>query len=167
VPRLEEFVSILRQLHSDFALLYGIHDDKLRFVYFDSGSDLLNKIKCTVPIATSIWTLLNEWWANFKFRHQKEFGQDMDAVSKGFTVMGQVQDAVQKDVITEETGNLLKARILKGVDGLIGISAKLPIQQEPEIVDMRQILIEKRDQKLLTSGETTEPDNTFPSPVSD
>jgi hypothetical protein len=154
--RLSEFIRIILQLHTDFARIFQVTDDKVRFVYFDSGSDLLVRIQCAKVIIDAIKTLVGEWWERIKFRRHKEYGQDMDALSKGLTLMGQIQDSVNNNVIDEDTSRILKTRVLMGVDNLIGIGATLPIHQEPENIDMRQILIEKGQTKLLGTGTATE-----------
>jgi hypothetical protein len=158
VVRLERFVSSLTQLHTAFARILGISGDRLRFIYFDSGSDLIAGIQCAKLILENIRTLLSEWWDKIRFRGYEEFDRKMDAVSKSLTVMGTVQQAVDSNVIDEETGNLLKTRVLVEVDNLIGIGATLPIHEDVERVDHRKLLTEKRDTKLLGSGAAEEPD---------
>jgi hypothetical protein len=80
----------------------------------------------------------------------------MDAVPKTLTVMETVKQAVDKKVIDEETGGLLKTRVLKEVDQLVGLGASLPVYDDTEKVDHRKLLIEKRETKLLGSGEPPE-----------
>jgi hypothetical protein len=156
--RLERFVSSLTQLHTAFARILGLSGDRLRIIYFDSGSDLIAGIQCAKLIMENIKTLLSEWWQKVRFRSYEEFDRKMEAVSKSLTVMGTVQQAVDNNVIDEETGNLLKTRVLVEVDNLIGIGATLPIHEDVERVDHRKLLSEKRDTKLLGSGATKEPD---------
>jgi hypothetical protein len=151
--RLERFIASLSQLHTDIARILDIRGDRLRFIYFDSGSDLIAGIRCAAGIINSIRTLLSEWWEKVKFRSYEDFSKKMEAVSKGLTVMGTVQEALDKHVIDEEMANLLKMRVLVEVDKLIGVGATLPIHEDVERVDHRKLLTENRDTKLLGSGE--------------
>jgi hypothetical protein len=162
LERLQRFIASLSQLHTDFARILGISGDQLRFVYFDSGSDLITGIQCAKLIIENLKILLGEWWDKIKFRSYEEFSKKMEAVSKSLTVMGTVQEAVEKHVIDEETGNLLKTRVLVEVNNLIGLGATLPIHEEVERVDQRKLLIEKRDTKLLGNGEPGDSSSNTP-----
>lgn len=151
--RLERFVSTLIRLHTNIARIHDVKDDRLRLIYFDSGSGLLVGIQCAKVILESIRTLLDEWWDRIRFRDFENFEKRLNAVSRTLTVMGTVQQAVESKVIDEETGKLLKTRVLKEVDSLIGLGVSLPVYDDAEKVDHRKLLIEKRDTKLLGSGD--------------
>jgi hypothetical protein len=161
--RLAVFISGITKLHTDLALIHGVSGDQLRFTYFDSGSDLVVGIQCAKIIVESLKTLLGEWWDKIKFRSFDKFDKKMDAVSKSLTVMESVQEAVNKNVINQETGDLLKTHVLIEVDRLVGIGATLPLQEEEEKIDQRELLLEHRDMKLLGSGEGVESDGSPPA----
>ena len=162
--RLDKFVSSLTKLHTDFARILGISGDHLKFVYLDSGSDFIAGIQCAKLILENIKTLLSEWWNKIRFRSYEEFYKKMEALSKSLTVMGTVQEAVDKNVINAETGDLLKTRVLLEVDQLIGIGATLPIHEDVERIDQRKLLIEKRDTKLLGTGVAGDNQSIEPKP---
>jgi hypothetical protein len=161
--RLALFISGITKLHTDLARIHGISGDQVKFTYFDSGSDLLVGIQCAKIIVDSLRTLLGEWWDKIKFRSYENFDKKLEAVSKSLTVMESVQEAVKKNVIDEETGNLLKTRVLLEVDRLVGIGATLPLQESKETVDQRSLLLEHRDVKLLGSGEGVESNGSPPA----
>ena len=150
--RLEQFISGISQLHTDFALIFNVRSDKLRFLYFDSGSDLIVAIQCAKPILDSIKAIFGEWWEKVRFRSFDTFDRKLDAVAKSLTVIGTVHDAVTKNIIDQGTGDVLKTRILREVDDLIGIGVSLPIHSGTETIDHRKLLVEMRDTKLLGSG---------------
>jgi hypothetical protein len=100
--------------------------------------------------------VISEWWNKIRFWNFDTFEKRMGALSTGLTVMGEVQTAVDKAVIDVETGNLLKTRILRKVDDLIGLGVFLDTEDEAERVDNRGLLIEKRDTKLLGTGRPSE-----------
>ena len=114
-------------------------------------------IRCAKLILDGIKTLIGEWWAKIRFRDFESFDKRVDAISKGLTVMGTVQEAVAKNVIDQETGNLLRTRVLREVDNLIGIGATLPLEDKAERIDQRSLLVEQRNRKLLGSGEAGAP----------
>lgn len=154
-PRLERFVLLLRQLHTNFARIFDIKGDHLIFVYFDSGSDLVVALQCAKVILDAIKNLLGEWWDRIRFREFETFEKKMAAVSQGLSVATAVQEAVEKQVLDQEAANLLKTRVIREVDRLIGLGVSLPLY-EMENLDQRQLLLEKRDTKLLGSGTPPE-----------
>lgn len=160
--RLSQFVSAVVRLHTDLARILGVSDDQIKFVYFDSGSDLIAGIKCAVGIVETIRTLFKEFWERVFFRRYEDAGRKMDAISKGLTVMGTIQEAVERNTISEEEGNVLRTRVLNQIDSLFGIGATLPLHEGAVRVDQRKLLIESRDVKLLGSGAPVEPTNKPP-----
>ncbi len=162
--RITLLVSAVVKLYTDLARIHDISGDRLKFAYFDSGSDLVVGVQCAKVIVETMTTLLAEWWDKIKFRNYEDFDKKMEVMSKSLSVMETVQGAVDKKVIDEETANLLKARVLKEVDHLIGIGATLPLSVEPQKIDERKLLIGHRDMKLLGAGES-EPQNDNPAPL--
>jgi hypothetical protein len=67
--------------------------------------------------------------------------------------MGNIQEAVVKGTITEEEGNLLGTRVLREVEALTDVGATLPLGKPSSGLDRRQMLIERRDMKLLKDAE--------------
>jgi hypothetical protein len=150
--RVSQFISSLSKLHSAFARMLNISNDRLKFVYFDSGSDLIAAIRSAPTIVKSMSDLLWQWWDKIKFGRYDEFDKKSDALLKGFTVMETVQNAVSQKVIDSETGELLKMQVLIELGKLTGIGATLPFSEQEYNVDERALLIERRDAKLLQSG---------------
>jgi hypothetical protein len=148
--RLSKIIWTLTELHENLARILGIQNDKLRFKYFDSGSDLVIGITAATALIKILSPLLLQFWDKVRFRHHETFNKDIEALSKGLEFVTKVQDAVTNESITEEEGRNLKARVFSGVDDLIGLGATLPLKDTS--VDQRQLLIEKRDTKLLGTG---------------
>ena len=155
--RIALLVSSVVKLHTDLARIHGITGDRLRFAYFDSGSDLLVALQCAKAIIESMKSLLAEWWKYIRFRSYESFEKKMDAISKSLSVMESVQTAVESKVIDEETANILKTRVLIEVDNLIGIGATLPLPVGTEKIDERKLLTDQRNVKLLGPGEPEVP----------
>jgi hypothetical protein len=151
--RLERFIFLLIRLHTNFARILGITDDRLRFIYFDSGSDLIIGIQCAKEILLGISAAISEWWHGTRFRSFETFEKKMEAVSKSLSVLTTVKEAVEKKVITDEEGKLLQTHVMREVDQLIGIGVSQPMRDGGEEVNQRQLLIEKRDIKLLGTGQ--------------
>jgi len=160
--RLGQFVSTLTQLHTDLARILAISGDRLRFVYFDSGSDLIAGIKCAAEIVDKIKTLFKEFWERIVFRRYEDFGKKMDSIAKGLSIVGTIQEAVERNTLSREEGSVLRARVLNEVGALIGIGATLPLHEGAVTVDQRKLLIESRDAKLLGTGQPTEPPDKPP-----
>jgi hypothetical protein len=154
--RLAKFVSIIIRLHTDLARILGISEDRLRYVYFDSGSDLVAGIKCAAERIDKVKMLFKEFWERIVFRRYEDFGKKMDAIAKGLSIVGTIQDAVKQNTISQEEGSVLRTRVLGEVGDLIGIGATLPLHEGAVTVDQRKLLIESRDAKLLGSGQPAE-----------
>jgi hypothetical protein len=162
--RLAKFITTISNLHKDFARILEINDDRFAFIYFDSGSDLVTGIKCASDIVDKVKTLFAEFWDKIIYRRYDEFGKKTEAISKGLSVMGNIQEAVAKRTITEEEGNLLGARVLREIEALTDVGATLPLGQASVRVDRRQLLIERRDMKLLKPAEPAPSDEKPPEP---
>ncbi len=159
--RLTRFVTNLIKLHANVARILGVTED-LRLIYFDSGSALLIGVLCAKTVMDAIKTLLDEWWDKIRFRQLDTFERKMEAVSKGLTVLETVKHSVESHVINADEGRILTTRVLREVDQLIGLGASLPVSDDVEKIDHVQLLLQKRDIKLLGSGPTneeTEPDS--------
>lgn len=160
--RLEKIISTLTQLHTNLARVLGIQNDKLRFSYFDSGSDVAVGITAAAGLIAVLGPLLLQFWDKTRFRRQDTFTKDMEALSKGLEFVTKVQEAVGRGALTDEDAKNLKARIFGGVDDLIGLGATLPLRGST--LDQRQLLIEKRDTKLLGTGEPSPPRDDAETP---
>jgi hypothetical protein len=160
--RLQRIVSVLIQLHTAFAQIMGVKDDRLTFVVFDSGTDVGVYLKCAPVVIGQIYTLISQWLDKVRFWKYGPFEKRMEVMTKGLTVMESVQAAVDKKVINEETGEILKARVLKDVDDLVGLGVGLEVVDEEEWLAERKLLIERRDTRLLGSGESPLPDDGTP-----
>jgi hypothetical protein len=158
--RLEKLIATLIRLHTNFARLLGLSDDRLRLPYVDSGSDFVIGIQCAKQVLDGLRILFDEWWERVRFRDFETFDKRMAAVSTGLTVLGTVRQSVESHIISEEEGANLKLRVLRDVDRLIGLGASPPVHEEK--VDHRQLLIAKRDIRLLGSGEPLDPDQGSP-----
>jgi len=153
--RLKQLIVIVRRLYMNLSRVHGIEGDRLRFKYFDSGSSLLIGIQGAKEVIQSMGTLLLQWWDKNRFARFDTFEKKMEAVSKSLTVMEEVKHSVEKNVINEETGRNLARRILVEVDQLVGIGATVPLDAAAT-VDQRELLLAKRDVKLLESGKPTD-----------
>ncbi len=161
--RLSKIISLIVRLHANFARILGIKEDRLSFIYFDSGSDLLIGIQAANTIIKNIRILFEEYWERIRFRDFESFDKKMDVISKSLSVAGTVEKAIDAKEIDRETGNILKARIFREVDDLIGLGASLPVYGDTENVDHRKLLAAKRDTKLLGSGDADGEEIAFPS----
>jgi hypothetical protein len=157
--RLSQILSRIEQLHTDFARVLDVKSDRLRFIYFDSGTDFVAGILSAKPIVDGIRGLFREVWDRVKFQQFDDFDKKMGAISSGLTVASTIRQAVESKVITPEEGQLMKARILKEVGDLIGLGAALQTHKHEEHVDNRKLLIEKRDTKLLGGGNPPKSDD--------
>jgi hypothetical protein len=163
VPRrLVVFASSIDGLHADVALVLGLPGDTLTFKYFDSGSGLLVGIQCAKDIAGILNTLLTQWWDKVRFWRYDTFEKKMEAISKGLSVVDTVHQAIEKKTITGEAGEILKVKIFKQVDALIGVGATIPLG-EGATVDQRQLLTELRNTKLLGTGEPSAAEGEDPT----
>jgi hypothetical protein len=155
--RFQILVNTLLDLNTNLARIYNVGQDTLRFQYFDSGSSVLVGIKAAKPIIDGLNTLLMQWWDKIRFRQFDSFDRKVEAIAKGLTITHTIQEAVNRKVIDEETGQNLKRRVLTEVDTLIGIGASLPLRTETAI-DERRLLAGMRSTKLLGSGELADQD---------
>jgi len=155
--RLLRIISLLTRLHMNLARILGINDDKLRVKYLDSGSDVALAIQGAKAIIESMGTLFLQFWDKVRFRHQDTFERDIDALSKGLDFVTRVHEAVEKQALTEEDAKNLKTRVFRGIDELVKLGVTLPLRDSS--VDQRQLLIEKRDTKLLGTGLPPEDDD--------
>jgi hypothetical protein len=155
--RLQKFVSVLSRLYAHLARVLGVEENTFRFKYFDSGSPLLVGIQGSKEVIEALSTLLHEWWEKIRFWKYDRFDKEMDAVCKGLSVMTKVKEAVDNHVMDAETGANMSRRICHEIYDLTGLGATLPLKDATE-VDQRQLLVEKRDTKLLGSGIPEETD---------
>ncbi len=149
--RLIRIVVTVTNLYNHLSRVLDVHDSKLTFKYFDSGSGFLLGILGGKSVIESMSNVIFQWWDKIKFRDYDTFDRRMNAVSKSLTVMTTVTEAVANGVIDPETGENMKRRICQETDRLIGLGATLPLKETTEI-DERTLLIEKRDTKLLGTG---------------
>lgn len=154
--RLLRVMSVLTRLHMNLARVLGVQDSKLRLKYLDSGSDVIMAIEGAKAVIESMGNLFLQFWDKIKFRHHDTFERDIEALSKGLEFVTKVQEAVEKQAVTEEEAKILKTRVFREVDQLVGLGVTLPLKNST--VDQRQLLIEKRDTKLLGTGLKTEED---------
>ena len=103
----------------------------------------------------AIKTLLDEWWDKIRFRQLDTFERKMEAVSKGLTVLETVKHSVESHVINADEGRILTTRVLREVDQLIGLGASLPVSDDVEKIDHVQLLLQKRDIKMLEAVRRT------------
>jgi hypothetical protein len=162
--RLREFVATVRRLYMNLSRIHGVEGDQFRFKYFDSGSNVLMGIQGIKEVIVSMSTVMLQWWDKIWFARYDTFDKKIDAVSKSLTLMETVHQAVEKQVIDEETGKNLKRRVLVEVDRLTGLGATVPFKAEVT-VDQQKILIEMRDVKLLESGQKSEAEADDPNDV--
>jgi len=139
------------KLHTNLATIYGLKEDQLRFKYFDSGSDLVIAIQCGATVAAAIGTLLLQWWKGTRFSSYDTFDKKVNAVSKTLTIITDIRASVAKGTINDETGRNLTRRVLVEVERLVGLGATVPLD-DAATVDQRELLLAKRDVKLLESG---------------
>src|ERR1035441_4925981 len=152
--RLLRVISVLTRLHMNLARVLGVQDSKLRLKYFDSGSDVMMAVEGAKAVIESMGNLFLQFWDKVKFRHHDTFERDIEALSKGLEFVAKVHEAVENQAITEEEAKILKTRVFREVDQLIGLGVTLPLRNST--VDQRQLLIEKRDTKLLGTGMQSE-----------
>jgi hypothetical protein len=162
--RLREIIGHLIQLHTDFARVFGISNDRLRFVVFDSGSDVGIWIHCAKDILDAIGILMSQWWSKVRFWSHDTFEKNMESLKTGLTAMESVQQSVDKKVIDSETGEIIKTRILMQVSDLTKLGVSHP-SDVGERINNRELLIEHRDTKLLGAGDSLSPaSQVLPSP---
>ncbi len=150
-PRLKAFVLTVIELHLCLAYIFGLKEDKLTFRYLDSGSKFTVAIACAKSISEAMVLLLSAFWEKFRFWGHDTFDKNIEAATKALAFAEQVQQQVEKKVITEEEGQNLKKRAFASVEKLTGIGASIPLPDEMTL-DHRELLEERRDVKLLGSG---------------
>jgi hypothetical protein len=101
--------------------------------------------------------LFKEFWEKIKYRRFEDFDRKVESLSKGLTFVATVQEQIEKKSIDQNTGDILKQRVLSEMTTLIGLGATLPKDEVTEKVDQRKLLADKRGVKLLGSGETPRP----------
>lgn len=154
VERMERITELLLEIYAALTVLYNVSGEKLRFRYFDSGSDV--RLGLVVGAAASIVLkslnkIMGEWWDRIKFGEQIQFDRTMDSYSKGISVVKELSEAVANNAMTQEDADNLKARILGGANNLMKEGVTLPLDSEARI-DQRQLLSALRDTKLLGEG---------------
>jgi hypothetical protein len=149
--RLKVFVSTVIELHLCLAYIFGLKQDELTFRYLDSGSKFTVAVTCAKTIAETMVLLLSAFWDKFRFWNHDTFSKNIEAASKALTFAEQVQQQVEKKVITPEEGQNFKKRAFVAVEKLTGIGASIPLPDELTL-DRRKLLEERRDLKLLGSG---------------
>ncbi len=158
--RLERITFILVRLHTDLCHLLSIPESNLRFAYFDSGSDLVLGITAATALIATLGPLLLRFWDKARFRDQETFDKDLDSLGKGLEFMKKVEENVKGGAISDETARILTASVYKRIDELVGLGATTPLRGTIAI-DQRQLVVSKRDVKLLGNGDpheqTTEP----------
>jgi hypothetical protein len=153
--RLARATEILVRLHMNLGRLLGVRGDKLTFKYFDSGSPLRVGIQAAKEIIATMGPLFLQFWDKIRFRDHDAFSRDMEALSKGLEFVTKVQEAVEKKAVTPEEAVNLKMRVFQGVNDLIGLGVTLPLRDTA--LDQRKLLIDKRDTKLLGTGQASDP----------
>ncbi|MFI5095505.1 MAG: hypothetical protein ACHQIK_18890 [Candidatus Acidiferrales bacterium] len=149
--RLKVFVSTVIELHLCLAYISGLKQDELTFRYLDSGSKFTVAVTCAKTIAETMVLLLSAFWDKFRFWNHDTFDKNIEAASKALTFAEQVQQQIEKKVITPEEGRNFKKRAFAAVEKLTGIGASIPLPDEMTL-DRRKLLEERRDTKLLGSG---------------
>lgn len=149
--RLKVFVSTVIELHLCLAYISGLKHDQLTFKYLDSGSKFTVAVTCAKIIAETMVLLLSAFWDKFRFWNHDTFNKNIEAASKALTFAEQVQQQIEKKVITPEEGQNFKQRAFTAVEKLTGIGASIPLPDEITL-DRRKLLTERRDTKLLGSG---------------
>ena len=127
-------------------------DAHLKIRHLDSGSDLRVGIQASKTIAEILTLLFKEFWDKIKYRKFEDLDRKLDCLSKGLTFTATVKQQIENKVIDEETGNILKHRVLSKMTTLIEIGAMLPSNEVSEKVDQRKLLAEKKGVKLLGTG---------------
>ena len=155
--RFSQIVSALIELHTNVSLALGTKDDKLKFEHFDSGSDVFFSIKAAAATIVSMSGLFLHVWSKVRFRDNETFERDIDSLTKGLEFVGKLQEAVQTKSLTEEEAKNLKTRVFSGIATLVRLGTTRPL--EPSSVDERELLIGKRDTKLLGTGLPIEVDS--------
>jgi hypothetical protein len=155
--RLAKIISLLTRLHSNIARVLNIQGDTLTIKYFDSGSDVILGLQAAKAIIATLGPLFLQFWDKVRFRHHETFDKDLQALSKGLEFMGKVQEAVANNTIDTETGEIMKVGVFRSVAKLVKLGVTLPLR-DAAAVDQRQLLVEKRDVKLLGSGPPVETD---------
>ncbi len=70
--------------------------------------------------------LLKEFWDKVKDRKFDGFDRKIDSLSKGLSSSETVHQQIDKKIIDEETGNILKYGVLNEMTTLVGIGAMPP-----------------------------------------
>jgi hypothetical protein len=149
--RLRIILSTLIELHMNVSRALVAANDNFTIKYFDSGSDVIMAIQGTKAVLETMGSLFLQYWDKVRFRDQDAFERDMEALTKGLEFISKVQDAVEKQALSPEEAKNLKIRVFRGVEELVGLGVTLPLS-ENSAVDQRQLLITKRNTKLLGSG---------------
>lgn len=148
--RFLRIIDILVGLNMNLARVLRVQDTNLRLRYLDSGSDVMMAIEGAKAVIESMANLFLQFWDKIRFRHHDTFERDIEALSKGLEFVTKIHEAVEAQALTEEEAKNLKTRVFREVDDLVGLGVTLPLRNST--IDQRQLLIEKRDVKLLGTG---------------
>lgn len=163
--RLSAVALTLSRLYKDLARLLGVQNDKFTFKYVDSGSDLIFGIQGLKEVVDAAGTLFLKFWDKLLFRRHEKFEKDMEVLSKGLDFMSKTHAAAEQGVISDEEEKILKASVFKRADELIGLGVSLPLKNAS--IDQRQLLVERRDVKLLGSGDAARAEDKPAGPGGD
>jgi hypothetical protein len=154
VERVSQLFASLNVIHLSVARVLGMSDAHLKVLFLDSGTNFLIGLRISKAVGETLGKLLKEFWDKVKYRKFDEFDRKIESLSKGLSFSETVQLQIEKKIIDEETGNILKYRVLSEMTTLVGIGAMPPPDKTYERIDERKLLSEKRGVKLLGTGET-------------
>jgi hypothetical protein len=151
--RMQQFLAVLIQLHTDLARAFGFPAARLKIRFVDSGSDIVVAIQSLKIIIDMIKGLYSELWVKVRHRNFEDFDRKIDSLSNGLTFVSALQDQVKKEAISTPEAEILKVRVLSEMIRLMGVGGSVAQDDERiEMVDQRKLLVEKRGIRLLGTG---------------
>jgi hypothetical protein len=151
--RLQLLAMTAQKMHTNLTRLLGAEGSPLRFKYFDSGSSVLLGMQCAKEVAKTISDLMMQWWDKLKFSDFDTLDKKIEAVERAVALSEKMRAAVENGAVDPETGRNLLHRIFQEVDVLVGIGVTPPLLNAEVAVDQRELVLAKRDVKLLVKGQ--------------
>jgi hypothetical protein len=165
-PRLASLMRAITRLHDTVTRVVDV-PSTLRVVALDSGSNSLVTVKADGKVVKEIRTLLGQVWHVVRFWKLNDFDRRLQSLDKGLDMLESIDARVKNGTLDHATGELLKHKLKVEAVAIVS-HGSLPKEIVVDAtVQTRQLLIEKRDPKLLTMGDesSTSPAEEPESPV--
>ena len=159
-PTAEKFGEAIQQLvalHSALSRYLLGHHDKLVVLYLDSGGPLLVGLQCNAEVAQQIREMFaSAVWA-IRFHKNERFERNVGSAVAALALLGQLDDAVADDRISEGDAEVTKRAVSRGMKFLLSAGV-LPRDMLLEEETAAEVLWDIREPLMLQAGEEEERD---------